>query len=198
MGQNMFKKFDAESYSKEASKEREFLEIDTVAYLAEFMMSLSRKNIKFSDVVTGDEGNIFQSGVPNVSLKTIQSDDKNKRVLIASDNSYYSVFCQIKTDDGQWVVEYWDAKGLCNPDGRNCALKEDFKKQLDQSKRLSDGNTDFIVHDGTCGIGAAAICHEFLNGQDCELLKGKQHPDFIKDFIDKKGIILNQHQDLKL
>ena len=180
------KNSNAKRYSTEASEERAFLEIDTVAYLTEFMMSISSKSIKFSDVVTGDEDNIFKSGRRDVSLKIIQSDDENKRVLIASDNVYYSVFCQIKKDGGQWDVQHWDAKGLCNPDSENCKLTEEFIKQLDQSARLRDGNTDFIKHDGTCGIGAAAICQEFLNGQDCELLKGKQHPDIIKDFIDKK------------
>jgi hypothetical protein len=186
-------------YCDEQSKENSFLDIDTVEYLTEFMMSLSDHQLNFRDLIYDDSNNIYkQSGEDNkTSLKIISSQKyPNKRVIIAVDGTYYSVFCEEKVGD-EWELLYWDAKGSCDPNSPLCILNDNYKTRLTFDKRLlnTSNNNDFIVHDGTCGVGAAALCHKFLSGEDVNELKKTNHIEYIEKFVRQNSTHQNPTPD---
>lgn len=189
---------NVESYSKEKSKNLPFLEIDTVAYLTEFMMDLSNHKLDAKDIID-DAENFFKKSheIALPSSKIINStSDRNKRVRIVADKTYYSVFCEEKVGD-EWELLYWDADGVCDPDNPSCILDDNYKEKVTKDKRLlnTENNKGFIVHNGTCGVGAAALCHRFLSGGDVNGLKRTNHIEYIKNFVRKNSTHQNPTPD---
>ncbi len=190
---------NVERYSEEQSKEKSFLEIDTVAYLAEFMMSLSKCKLDVKDITLDDGVNLFKKSdeIMIPSSKIIYStSDENKRVIIVTDNAYYSVFCEEKVGD-EWKLLYWDAAGVCDPDKSSCILDDNYKEKVTKDKRLLNninGNY-FIVHDGTCGVGSAALTMTFLSGKNVQELKETNHIEYIEKFVRQNSTHQNPTPD---
>ncbi|MDA9573418.1 hypothetical protein N9R48_00640 [Rickettsiales bacterium] len=187
---------NAKSYSENKSEENHpHLDIDTVTYLTEFMMHSSNSKLVVKDITCddGDDENIFKQ---STSTNIIYSESNiNKRVRIVADGSYYSVFCEEKVDN-KWELSYWDADGVCDPDNPSCILNDNYKEKLNTDKRLNTGNgEDFIVHDGTCGVGAAALCHESLSGGNVNELKKTNHIEYIKNFVRQNSTHQNPTPD---
>ena len=180
-----------------------FLDIDTVAYLTEFMMSVSKYKLKVEDITYDADENFFKKSdaIPLPSSKIIYTEnDVNKRVIIVTDNSYYSVFCEERNANNEWELKYWDAEGAYNPyhdDISQCLLDDNYKEKLTPDKRLvnTSNNKGFIVHDGTCGVGAAKLCKIFLSGENVHELTQINHIEYTENFVRKNSTHQNPRPD---
>lgn len=117
-------------------------------------------------------------GYQKYEVNSVEKD--NKRSIIITDGAYTHCICQERKDDSSpWKTVLFDVQG---------SNKDEIENTFDISGADDKINkTGFIVHDGTCGIGAACMAvYFFNNGGELVNEAGKKHKEVWGDILKLK------------